>query len=145
MADQNEYYAIIPANVRYSEKLTPNAKLLYGEITALCNEKGYCWAGNQYFANLYKVSKTTISVCVNFLVREGYISCDMQYIDGTRGIDKRYIKILNNPIKENLNTLLKKSLTPSMQKVNDPVKENFRDNNTMNTKACALAISNPKT
>lgn len=34
------YYAIIPADVRYNEQLPPNAKLLYGEITALTTQQG---------------------------------------------------------------------------------------------------------
>ena len=54
------YYAIIPANVRYSN-LKPNAKLLYAEITALSNKLGYCYARNGYFAELYGVNKNTVS------------------------------------------------------------------------------------
>jgi len=60
MSEQPAYYAIIPADVRYSN-VTANAKLLYGEITALSNKSGYCWASNEYFAKLYGVHSDTIS------------------------------------------------------------------------------------
>ncbi len=67
------YYAVIPANVRYA-KIPPNAKLLYGEITALCNDKGYCWATNRYFAELYDKTESTISVWVSALEKCNFIS-----------------------------------------------------------------------
>ena len=60
--DQPSYYAIVPANVRYDKRLSANQKLLYGEITALCNKTGECWASNKYFAELYEVSNTSISL-----------------------------------------------------------------------------------
>lgn len=113
---QKAYYAIIPANVRYDDDLTPNSKLLYGEITALCNEKGYCWASNEYFSKLYGVSKTSISNWISQLRNKGYITCEIVYKEGTKEILNRYIKISTYPIKENFNT---------------PIKENFKDNNTV--------------
>ena len=67
------YYAIIPSEVRYSN-LKPNAKLLYGEITALSGKLGYCYATNNYFAELYGVSKNTISSWISDLKRLGFIN-----------------------------------------------------------------------
>ena len=125
------YFAIIPADVRYDVRLTPNAKLLYGEITALCNEKGFCWAMNEYFADLYSVSKVSVSKWVGNLRDCGYINVQMQYKEGTKQISNRHIR-LATPLKENLGTPTKKSLIPSPRKVKDPLKEKFKDNNTFN-------------
>jgi hypothetical protein len=95
---KKNYYAIIPANVRYDKELTPNAKLLYGEITALCNEKGYCWATNNYFAELYGVSKVSVSTWINQLAKKNYIKTEINYKEGSKEITSRYI-IIFLPIK----------------------------------------------
>lgn len=115
MTGHRSYFAIIPANVRYDKKLTANAKLLYGEITALANEKGYCWAGDRYFAELYGVSKTTIQSWIKALTDNGYITKELIYREGTKEILNRYIRIVAYPTQENLGT---------------PTQENLRDNNT---------------
>lgn len=125
MEEKKSYYAIIPANVRYDKDLPPNAKLLYGEITALCNEKGYCWAKNNYFAELYGVSKTSISKWIKALIDKGYIKSSIVYKEGSKEIDYRYLTIVNSPIEEKLNTPL--------TKVNSPIEEKLKDNNTVNT------------
>lgn len=107
---KKSYYAIIPANVRYDKSLPPNAKLLYGEITALCNERGYCWATNKYFADLYSVSTTSVSKWISALCDGGYIQSKITYKEGTKEIDKRYITIVQQPIEEKLNTPIEKKL-----------------------------------
>lgn len=87
------YYAIIPAEVRYSS-LKPNAKLLYGEITALSSKEGYCFATNKYFANLYNVTKNTISLWVGQLNKLGFISVEL--IKKGEQITERRIGITKN-------------------------------------------------
>lgn len=111
--DKPNYYAIIPAEIRYDKDLMANAKLLYGEITALCNEKGICWASNEYFASLYEVSKETISRWISQLAKKEYIFIKMFYKKDSKEIDKRIISInkFENqyPIDENVNTYCQKN------------------------------------
>ena len=116
---QVSYYAIIPANVRYDKEISANAKLLYGEITALCNAKGYCWATNQYFANLYSVSKKTVSRWISELEDKGYINSYMQYKDGSREVEQRVVSI-NNTTDKKVDTLSPKMsipLSPKMRRI----------------------------
>lgn len=113
------YYAIIPANVRYDSKLTPNAKLLYAEITALCNFNGYCHAGNKYFADLYNVSTTSVSKWISSLVDNGYISHEIIYKEGTKEILNRYLKILQYPIEKKLNTPIEEKLKDNITSINN--------------------------
>jgi hypothetical protein len=103
MNETPNYYAIIPANVRYAD-LKPNAKLLYGEITALSNKHGFCFASNKYFAELYKVNKNTISSWISDLKNYGFITVKIER-NVNNQITKRCIGILkkmDNPIHEKL-------------------------------------------
>lgn len=109
------YYAIIPADVRYSN-LKPNAKLLYGEITALSGKLGYCYATNNYFAELYGVSKNTISSWISDLKKLGFITVIVERND-KKQIIKRCIGIT------------KKIDTPILKKIKG---NNTSINNTSN-------------
>lgn len=120
--EEPNYYAIIPANVRYDKRLIQGSKLLYGEITALSNQKGYCWASNNYFMKLYKVSRNTIQSWLKSLEVCGYISREVVYKEGSQEIDTRYIRISGYPSPENL-------ATPSPENVTD---NNTSFNNTVN-------------
>ncbi|MFR1907592.1 MAG: helix-turn-helix domain-containing protein [Clostridium neonatale] len=98
---EKAYYAIIPANVRYDEKLKDKAKLLYGEITALTNEKGFCWASNSYFADLYKVTKETISRLIKNLADGGYVKIEMVYKNREIIGRKIYVQTSNTYMTKN--------------------------------------------
>ena len=123
--DKPSYYAIIPATVRYDKRLTANAKLLYGEITALCYQEGYAWAGNQYFADIYEVHKNSISAWIGNLKEAGHITVQMNYREGSKHILSRHIRLFGEGIQDNLHT--------PTRKLDDPIQENCGDNSTINT------------
>ncbi len=73
MQEKPNYYAIIPAPVRYCKALPHGAKLLYGEITALSRCDYGCYARNKYFAELFNVDMRTIQNWVKLLEDNGFI------------------------------------------------------------------------
>lgn len=121
------YYAIIPANVRYDSELIPSAKLLYGEITALCNKEGYCWASDDYFSVLYGVSKRTVQDWLKSLEKNNYIKRIVKYKEGTKQIEKRMIFLGG---EENFSTYGRKLQYPMEENFSTPTEEICVDNNT---------------
>ena len=117
--EKPSYYAIIPANVRYDNRLKANEKLMYGEIVCLSNKNGYCFASNKYFSELYEVSPQAISGWVKNLERCGYITCE--YLHNGTEIKERRISI--NP--QTNSTKLEKGINKTLK----GYKQNFKDNN----------------
>mgnify|MGYP003120757304 FL=1 len=100
MKEKPNYYAIITAEVRYSKALTPNAKLLYAELTALCNMNGKCTASTEYFCRLYEVSRVSIQKWLKNLEDNNHIKRVNIYKQGSKEILTRVITLVNTPSKE---------------------------------------------
>ena len=122
MEEKPNYYAVIPAEIRYDKELTANEKILYGEITALTNKNGECWAGNEYFANLYKVKNRSVSRWISHLKEKRYITISLEYKNDTKEINKRIIKINGIPIDKNVKTY--------RQNCQEGIDKNVLENNT---------------
>ena len=129
---KRSYYAVIPANVRYDERLPMGARFLYGEITALCNERGYCWAGNKYFADLYKVTDRTIRTWISSLITNGYIESDLVYRENSKEVEARYLKVTESTPGRNFPDPTEENFRTPGKNLPDPPEKNFLDNNTIN-------------
>ena len=133
---QKNFYAIIPAFIRYDKRLPMLSRFLYGELTALCSEKGYCWASNRYFAELYEVSIETISRYIAKLKEFGYIRITY---DSSKKDNDRRIYITDIPIENiELTTETKaepeeeEDTTTPLTKTSNTLDENIKHNNTCN-------------
>ena len=80
-----------PSPGRFPGVSRRSARILYAEITSLCNKKGYCWASNSYFAGLYDVDRSTITKWIKALNERGYITIEYVYAEHTPNIQQRKI------------------------------------------------------
>ena len=114
--DKPTYYGVLPAEVRYHPALNSSQKVLYTEIDALSTKKGYCFASNAYFADLYGVQKSTISAWIKALKDAKVIKVYYDISNGNVGVRKI--------------TPLLKNQNPPSEKSKAPLMKNHKYNNT---------------
>jgi len=78
------FWAILPAVVRYDSSIPPMARLLYSEISALCDKEGICYAGNQYFTRVFDLSVKQVSRLMLLLQKAGHVNIKINKKMGNR-------------------------------------------------------------
>ena len=109
------YYGILPAEVRYDKTLSPMARIMFAEITALASSTGECTASSNYFAKLYEVQRSTVCEWISQLVNAGYV---LSFVDHNNG-NRRTMRIPSL-----------KNQTPLSEKADNPLSEKADNNNT---------------
>ena len=123
------YWAVLPAQVRYDAELPASAKILYAEISSLTDQRGYCYAANDYFVQLYGCAERTLQRLLRALEDRGYITIQ----DGNGGAGRRKIYAGINPVQQNpdknVGVTPTKMSGPPDKNVTHNSKENKKDNN----------------
>ena len=83
-------------------------------ISSLCAEKGYCWATNEYLAELFGITEVSVSSKIKKLEEKDYI--EVTY-------EKRGCEITKRELR------LKNILTDDSKNFYSTIKKNFKDNN----------------
>jgi hypothetical protein len=86
-------------------------------ISSLCAEKGYCYASNEYFAELFGIDEVSVSRKIKLLERKNYISVEYE---------KRGCEVKNRFLR------LTKMLTDDLQKNQSTINKNVKENNISN-------------
>ena len=90
-------------------------------ISSLCAEKGYCYASNSYFTELFNIPEENISRKIKKLEEKGYITIEYEKI-GCQ-VKKRYIRLTKISIDD---------CQKYQSTIDENVKENIISNNIIN-------------
>ena len=110
------YYAVISSPVLFNENLKPNEKLLYAVITVLANKEGYCFASNNYLADLFNSKPHTISNWISHLSKLNFVHVELIRSDNNEIIQRRiYINDIPYVIKMTYPYSIKKTESMSQK------------------------------
>lgn len=136
--EQPGYYSILTADVRYDSSISDFAKLLYSDITALCNKAGYCSAANEYFVRVFGKSRRTIIASITALADAGYLRVEVIRDDKNTVVGRKlWPQTTGKNAEENAGeepqTPGAENCTTSCENLHDPSAENctyIKENNT---------------
>lgn len=131
IGEQPSYFSIMTADVRYATHISDFAKILYSDITSLCNKNGFCTASNDYFASVFEKTKRTISATISALAENGYITVEITKDDngGTAGRRIRVMPMVTAAAAQ-VSTPIEENFHRGRKNLPDPMEENFHHNNT---------------
>jgi hypothetical protein len=132
--EQPSWAAVIPNKYLYAKDINSVQKILIGLISGLSNIKGYCFATNDYFAEILDLSKVRVSQLITDLEKKGYLG-RVIYRNDKQQVEKRILILIMDkdiplPLKfttppiENDNTLPLEIIVPPIR--------NFKDNKNTN-------------
>lgn len=127
----SSYYVLIPEKILHNNKLSPFARLIYGELLALANINGFAWISNKKLAEKYDVTTRTITQAVSALETENLLVTKLIYKPNSKEVERREI-YFNAPMENNFMGVSKKSSIPYGKNLPYPIEKNFQDNNTVN-------------
>ena len=137
MADKPSFYSILTADVRYDERIGDFAKLLYSDLTARCNRKGYCWPTNEQLAEDHRKNARTIVRTLRELESAGYIATEVIRDEKNMVVERRIwldanaragLEFLRKPHDKNVMTPPDKNVMTPPDKNVKYIKENNINN-----------------
>lgn len=137
------YYAVIPADVRYDQNIPANAKLIYGEISALIGPEGFCYASNAYFAAPYGFTEEAVSRMIAKLIKAGYIIRELDKDASGQIIRRRLYLKVSAPDGRGIDQKINTPQPKNQEGIDQKIKENNLSNTILSTHAREVSQDKP--
>lgn len=137
------YYAVIPADVRYDMNIPANAKLIYGEISALIGPEGFCYASNAYFAAPYGFTEEAVSRMIAKLIKAGYIIRELDKDASGQIIRRRLYLKVSAPDGRGIDQKINTPQPKNQEGIDQKIKENNLSNTILSTHAREVSQDKP--
>lgn len=122
------YYAVIPAVVRYDQNIPANAKLIYGEVSALIGPEGFCYASNAFLAGNYGFTEEAVSRMITKLIKAGYIIRELDTDASGQIIRRRLYLKVSAPDGRGIDQKINTPQPKNQEGIDQKIKENNLSN-----------------